>query len=244
MVVLMAVAAASAAEDRLAETRSTLDKWVETRQMTARTRADWQADKETLEQTVKLMERELKGVEDQMSNLSTNNVQVEKAWAQAEALKKTSSEMLDQGKKFAAGFEVQLKQLVPQLPSPLQDSLKPLLDKMPADPAATKLSAAERLQLCVGALNELDKFNNAITLANERRQNAKGEVVAVETVYVGLGAAYFVSDAGDFAGTGMPGPKGWEWTNRPEIAPSVKEVVRIYRNERPARFVPLPAVVR
>jgi hypothetical protein len=96
----------------------------------------------------------------------------------------------------------------------------------------------------VGVLNELDKFNNAVSLFNEKRKNPKGDEVAVQTVYVGLGAAYFVNEAGDFAGTGTLGAQGWEWTAKPEIAPQVQEVVRIYRNERTARFVTLPAAVR
>ena len=68
--------------------------------------------------------------------------------------------------------------------------------------------------------------------------------MSVDTVYVGLGAGYFVNEAGDFAGLGTPGAKGWEWTVRPELAASVREVIRIYRSERPPRFIPLPVVVR
>ena len=105
------------------------------------------------------------------------------------------------------------------------------------------MSAAEQLQVVVGILNELDKFNTAVSIFSEKRKNPQGEEVAVETVYVGLGAAYFVNDAGDFAGLGTPGPSGWNWTTRPEIASSVREVIRIYRNERPARFVTLPVTI-
>ena len=76
------------------------------------------------------------------------------------------------------------------------------------------------------------------------RVQLKGEEVSVQTVYLGLGAAYFVNEAGDFAGTGTAGKNGWEWTAKPEIATTVQEVVKIYRNERAARFVTLPAAVR
>ena len=46
----------------LSETRSTLEKWVETRQLVSKTRSDWQTDKETIEQTLQLFDRELKSV--------------------------------------------------------------------------------------------------------------------------------------------------------------------------------------
>ena len=104
--------------------------------------------------------------------------------------------------------------------------------------------ALERVQILVGVLNELDKFNNAVNVFSEKRKNPKGEEAAVETVYVGLGAAYFVNEAGDFAGVGAPGASGWEWTTQNEIASAVREVIRIYRNESTARFVKLPATIR
>jgi septal ring factor EnvC (AmiA/AmiB activator) len=224
--------------------RSSLEQWVETRQLISKTRSDWQTDKESLEQTVQLYERELKSIEEQMSKVSTNDTQVDKERGQAEASLKTSNEGLDRAREFAATFEGKVSKVVPQLPAPLQETLKPLLARLPADPANTKMAVTERVQVLVGILNEMDKFNNAVNLFSEKRKNDQGEEVAVETVYVGLGAAYFVNDADNFAGLGTPGPNGWEWTTKAELASAVREVVRIYRNERAARFVALPATIR
>ena len=236
--------AAAAGENPLNETRSTLEKWVETRQLIAKTKTDWQSDKEMLEQTVQLLGRELKSVEEQMGKLGTNSVQVEKERAQAEALFKSSNESLDQAKQFAADFEGKITRLAPQFPMPLQELLKPLLIRMPTNSASTRMLVTERVQVVVGILNELDKFNNSVTIFNEKRKNQKEEEVAVETVYVGLGAAYFVNEAGDFAGAGAPGPNGWEWSNQPELASPVREAIRIYRNEHPAKFVSLPVSIK
>jgi hypothetical protein len=228
----------------LGETRDVLAKWVETRQLISRAKADWQGDKELLEQSIKLFERELVQVEQQISKAGTNGAQVEKERAQSESLQKAAADSLEQTRQFAAKFEARFAQFAPRLPAPLQEILKPLLGRLPADPANTKMTPAERLQVIVGVLNEVDKFNNAVSLFTEKRKNDKGEEVAVEIVYVGLGAAYFVNETGDFAGTGTPGKSGWEWTPKNELAPSVREVIRIYRNERPARFVALPATIR
>lgn len=233
------------AETPLAETRSLLEKWVETRQLISKTRGDWQADKETLEQTVQLYERELKSLDDQMSKISTNNTQVAREMSEATSLQKLSNETLDGVRQYATQLEARVKKFTPQLPVPLQDILKPLLARLPADPAATKMLAAERMQVLVGVLNELDKFNNSVNVFyTEKRKNPAGDEVAVQTIYVGLGAAYFVNEAGDFAGTGAPGANGWEWAVKPEIAPSVHEVVAIYGNKKAARFVTLPATIR
>jgi hypothetical protein len=220
-----------------------LEKWVETRQLISKTRDDWQTDKETIEQTIALYERELKTIDEQMSRVSTNNVQVEKERAEAEELKRASSEALEREREFVSDFEGLLMKQAPRLPAPLQDILKPLLARIPTDPKS-RMTAAERLQTVVGILNELDKFNNSVSVFSERRKNAAGEEVAVETLYVGLGAAYFVNEAGDFSGAGTCSATGWEWTPKPALAPSVREAIRIYRNERPAKFIALPATIR
>jgi hypothetical protein len=240
----LTLTAVAHADTALNDTRTTLEKWVETRQMTSKARADWQADKDTLEQTVALFGRELKTVEEQMGKVSTNNVQVEKERAEAEALKKSATESLGRAREFATEAEMKITKLVPQLPAPLQEIIRPLLNKIPAAASATKTSAAERMQVIVGILGELDKFNNAVSLFSEKRKNSAGEEVAVESVYVGLGAAYFVNEANTFAGVGAPGAQGWEWTAKPELAAAVRDVIRVYRNEHPARFVALPATVR
>lgn len=234
---------AVAAETPLTDARATLEKWVEARQQISKAKGDWQADKETIQQTVLLFERELKNVAEQMSKVSTNTVQVDKERAEAEALQKASKEGLERAREFVTGFEAEITTLLPRLPLPLQDIVKPLVNRMPTD-AKTKMTVAERAQVVIGILNEMDKFNNGVTIFSEKRKNDKGEELSVETVYVGLGAAYFVSDSGDFAGMGTVGPNGWEWTAKPELGGPVREIIRIYKNERPARFVPLPATIR
>jgi len=66
------------------------------------TRSDWQSDKESIEQSIALFERELKGVEEQMSKLSTNSSQADKERAQTEAAIKASNDSLEPAQKFAA----------------------------------------------------------------------------------------------------------------------------------------------
>lgn len=237
-------APAAESENKLSATRATLEKWVEARQLVSRTRSDWQSDKEVLERTASVLEQELKAVEDKFTRLSTNSTVAEKERAEAEATIKSSQEGLAPAQQFAAEFEGKLRALAPRLPDPLRDILKPMLARLPAEGSNTTMKATERVQAIVAILNELDKFNNAINVFSEKRKNAAGTEVSVETVYAGLGAAWFVNDSGDFAGLGTPGAAGWEWSTKPELAGPVREVIRIYRNERPARFVSLPAAVK
>ncbi len=240
----MVMTGAAQAETPLNEVRANLEKWVETRQLTSKVRTDWQSDQELIEQSLALYQRELKVVADKMDKISTNNAQVDKERLEAEATKKSAAESLARAREFSTQIEGKIRQLVPRLPAPLQDAIKPLLNRLPADPANTKMSAAERLQAVVGILNEMDKFNSAISLYSEKVKNDKGEEVAVETVYVGLGGAWFVNETGDFAGLGVPGPNGWIWTVQSDLAQKVRLAIQIYRNEHSPRFVPLPLTIR
>src|SRR5207247_7396911 len=134
------------------------EKWLETRQLISKTRSDWQSDKEIMDQTIALYERELKSLEEQMSKVSTNNTQVEKERLETEALQKSSNDALNSAKEFAAGFEAQVQKLVPQMPAPLQDILKKDLDRITADQTNNKMLLADRVQTVVGTLNDNDIY--------------------------------------------------------------------------------------
>ncbi|MFO1512147.1 MAG: hypothetical protein U1F83_04410 [Verrucomicrobiota bacterium] len=60
----------------LIQTRAMLEQWAQTRQLISKIKRDWLADKESLEQTFSLFEGELKSVDEQMTEMSTNNTQV------------------------------------------------------------------------------------------------------------------------------------------------------------------------
>ncbi len=77
LVIALGWTAVARAESPLSDARSTLEKWVETRQLISRTKSDWQSDKEMLEQTCQLLERELKELGEQSAKLSTNHMQVD-----------------------------------------------------------------------------------------------------------------------------------------------------------------------
>ena len=233
----------SAAEPALQATRTSVEQWVQTRQLISRTRADWDAEREILQQTKVLLERELATIDSQMGAVSTNSTQVDKERAEAEADLRSSEETLNEVRRLVGGTEERIRGLIPRLPAPLVELTQPLTARLPSGDAA-KVPPTERVQTAVSILNEIDKFNNAVTLFSEKRKNDRGEEVSVETVYLGLGAGFFVNPTGDFAGSGTPGASGWEWKTDPAMAGPVRDVLRMYRGEKTAAFVPLTVTIR
>jgi hypothetical protein len=239
-------ATAFAAEDAapLAAARESVSQWVQTRQLISQTQAAWESDREMLGQSKALFERELKTVREQLSKVSTNSSVADQERLKSEADLKQHTDTLDAARSLVVELEAQVRQSLPILPPTLQATIKPLTDRLPADSATTKAGVIERLQTVVSLLNEIDKFNTAVSVFPEKQANAKGEPVAVDTLYLGLAGAWFVDSTGEVAGVGKPTPKGWEWKLQPEIAGKVRNAVAIYRSQKPAAFVALPASVQ
>jgi len=238
--------AAPAKPDPAAEmkaSREALSKWVETQQILAKEKKDWQTGKEMLNSRISLVKGEIADVEAKMQEASTagaDSVQKKNDISKEEATLKQAAAAVA---ARTATLERDIKALMPRLPEPIKTKVEPLAARMPADPENTNISVAERLQNVVGILNEVGKFNGEITLATEVRTLADGRPSEVRTVYVGLAQAYYVSASGE-AGVGRPGDQGWTWEPRKELASDVQHVVEILQTKAKPAFVALPVSVQ
>ena len=143
----------------------------------------------------------------------------------------------------ATALEEQLRKLAKVLPDPVMTKVQPLFQRMPADPAKTKVSVAERFQNVLGILNEVNKSNNEISVGYEVHNLADGKPAEVKSVYIGLAEAYYLSATGE-AGTISPTADGWKWTSSNGIARDVLNTLEIIQGKQTAAFVPLPVKVK
>ena len=224
-------------------TKETLSKWVETRQLIATTRADWESDREVLKQTINLFEKELATVNEQFTTTENSSKQIEKERSELTREKEGLDAATTRVNELLVPMEEKIRKMAAALPTPLVAKLEPLMARLPEDPKSTKFSAAERMQTLVGIVGEVEKFNGAITVHSEIQKNAKGEEVQVRTMYLGLGQAYWVDKSGR-AGVGTAGPEGWKWSDQPELADTINRAIAIYENSQPAAFVSLPVTLK
>jgi septal ring factor EnvC (AmiA/AmiB activator) len=230
--------------DKLESARATLAQWVETQQMISKEKEDWQMSKEVLEQRIELLEDEIASLKEKIANTreSISSAEEQKAeLTQQRAQLKEASQALDE---TIAGLEQRVRELLPRLPRPIADKVAPLADRLPDDSSDTAKSLSERFQNVVGILNSVNKFNREITLANEVRQLPDGTKAEVQTLYLGLGQAYYVTANGKRAGIGWPGADGWSWSAADELAGEVTRVIEILENEKAPAYVPLPAEIQ
>ena len=227
------------------EARTHIEKWVQTRQLIARRNADWRVERESIGQTIGLLQKEI--------NLLKGEIdKSEQVDSEADAEKKRITLSLEDLKKAnkvvdAAlwGMERQALALMARFPDPLKDRTSNVRSRIPLEKKDLRgRSAAERMQNVVAMLNEADRFNSAITLAIEVRKDAEGKDRQVQALYLGLGHAYYADQGGSFAGVGVPGAEGWTWTVNAELGSTIRKVIDIYENERKAEFIAIPVNIQ
>ena len=237
--------AAGEAADRpgLEETRLTLAKWIETQQIIAKERNDWQQGKEILEGRIELVGKEVSVLKEKIAQsltaVSESDQKKERLTAENEQLKATAAQLAT----AVSVMEGQVRGLAKRMPQPVAERLAPLLQRIPTEASTTRVTVAERFQNVLGILNEMNRANSEISLSYEVRTLADGSSSEVQVIYVGLAQAYYISPRGE-AGIGRPGEDGWDWTPAPEIAGQLLVALEVMQGKHPPAFVPLPVEIK
>ena len=226
-------------------TRETLTKWVETKQLISKEKSEWASGKDILEDRVRLAEAETSTVRDKLKEISAAVAEAQKKRdelaAQTDKLKATA----EKSKAMVIAAEKKLRPLLPQLPEPLREKLKPIIARFPEDSEKSTASMAERLQNVLGILDQASAFNSTVASVKELRTFPDGTRAEVTTVYLGLSQAYYTNREGTLAGIGHPGPDGWVW--KPDNANGKKILLAVHileGKEKGATFIDLPVKIQ
>lgn len=233
----------AAAPPTVDEVRSTLERYVETRRILSKERLEFARAKQAMLDRIELVGREIdsfKGrIAETETNLATADEKKAELAAENDALKTASASLAG----TIAQLEARTLALLPRLPDPIRSRVRPLSQRIPEDPASTRLSLGDRFVNVIGILNEVNKFNNEITTASEVRPLPDGSSVEVTAVYLGIGQGYYVNRDATVAGIGAADETEWRWTSEDAAAPAIAKVVAIIKNETPAAFVRVPMKV-
>ena len=233
------VAMAQVADDT---ERAAAEKWIETRHLISLEQQDWRLGKELLTDRARVLEKELATVREKTAQAAGETAEVDRKLAEARARNDQLSAAEARMREAVTTLETRLPALLARTPDPVRERMKPLIQRLPRNPAETKVSLPERFQNVIGILNEIGKANGEVTVATEMRTLADGRPAEVKTLYIGLGQAYYVSAKGE-AGTGRPGAAGWDWQPANDLAASVTEAMQIMQSKATPHFVPLPVKI-
>jgi hypothetical protein len=242
---VVAYGAPAAAQTQVEVFRAKTGKWVETRQLISQETTDWEAERETLRATQKLLRQQKEALAAEIAELQESNTASDD---------ERRDLLLERGDYQRAGraledkihaMEEEVLALVPQLPLPLQDKLQLLLVQIPTDPNKPAPPLGQRLMNVLGVLAQTEKFNGTATFVGETRAVNGDQKVQVRTLYWGLGQAVYADAKGESAGIGRPTPTGWEFSNEPDLADDARKLLDIYEGNVDAiEFVPLPVEIR
>ncbi len=224
--------------------RATLERWVETRRIISKEAAERTLGRELLEERMRVVEADIAAVKASIAEAEAAVATVE---AESQKLVKERETLADAAQRLAgetAAIETRTKELIARLPDPVREKIRPFSQLLPEDSAASTVQTSKRLAPVVGILNEINKFQRNIAVESEVRTLADGSSVAVTTVYLGLGHAFYVSDSKLHAGIGSLGAQGWTWTPRNESANEIATAIAILKDEQAAAFVRLPVTVQ
>jgi FtsZ-binding cell division protein ZapB len=237
---ILPVCAATADREQIEDTRSKIEKWIETKRLISQEKRDLELAKEMLSERIKLVQREITALQGKMDDAQKSIDEVDNKRAgmveENEKLKQSSSALTE----VLFSLEERTRQLLKRLPDPICQRIKPLSQRLPEQSGQTKLSVSERFQNLVGILNEVDKFNREITVTSEVRNLHDSTTVEVATIYLGIGQAFYASADGRIAGIGTASDEGWIWKSQNEASAQIADVIAILKNEKVASFVKLP----
>lgn len=227
------------------QARAYVEKWVQTRQLIAKKKADWRVGQENIKQSIGLLKKEIALLDKEIAQ--TNDIDTEadlekqRVNLSLEDLKKSNKVVSD----ALWNMERKVLGLISRFPEPLKDRTTAVRTRIPLKIEDLRNnSAAERMQNIVAILNEADRFNTAITMAIELRKDAEGNERQVQVIYLGLGQAYFVDQNNTIAGRGVPGSEGWMWSFNNGLATKIRKIIGIYENGLPAEFVSIPVEIK
>jgi hypothetical protein len=242
---LVTTLAGPARESEVQSTRETLARWVETQQVISKEKQSWQLGKDVLEQRIALVGSEVASLEQKIAGAREQVAEADDQRRQLSAESGSLAAGTTSLTETVGALERKTQELLSSLPDPLRERLAPLSRRIPTEASTTTaLSLSERFQNVIGILNEVNKFSAEISLISEIRPLSEGKTAEVQTLYVGLTQAYYVTPDGMAAGVGRPSPEGWVWTAANELASEISLAIDILQNEQVPAYVPLPVQIQ
>ena len=228
--------------DDLELTKETLSKWVETRKLISEEREKWELEREVIGDRIDLVRAEhdslSKKIHETQSLITDADKKREDLVKEKDELKNASATLVNR----IFTLEREVLALLPSLPEPVQERIKPLSQRIPKT-EETDLSLSERYQNMVGIINDLNKGAGEITVVSEVKKLSDGSTAEVQTMYIGYAVGYSCNNNGDVAFVGKATSGGWEWEQDNAIAQNVADSISILKNEKVAAFIEMPISV-
>ena len=250
LVPLLASACLAQTEEDASPTEQLKDsvrEWIETMREIQQEEDSWSRDQEVLEDQKAALEIEIKDLAKRVEEAKEVKAEADRESLEQEEERETLIEAKELMSREVAELEKKLIEQFPAFPKWLSEEdakVKGMMQKareyvvMEEDDAAKALNA--RLSNVLNLLTEAEKWQQLVHLRKEMHEGESGKNINMDVVYFGLAAAYAADEEGEFAAVGRPGPEGWVFEKRDDLAAEIAELVRVIKGDAEAKFSNLP----
>ncbi|CAA6695443.1 MULTISPECIES: DUF3450 family protein [unclassified Lentimonas] len=225
LLISIGIASAVAHADSVDSARTSVSDWVQTEQAISREALDWQADKTLLLDMITIAEKRVATLEQQVKAHETFNSLAQEERRSLIEQDAEIAEYTSAVDAFLKHAEQAIRELLPRLPDPLKDELATELKRLPDGDSTLSTSLNERTQTITAILTQIREFDEQVAIHQTIRAlpNSDNEV-AVRTIWVGLGQAYYIAPSD--AGYGLPSANGWTWHSAPELSNAIQDSIQ------------------
>lgn len=235
------MAGPAAAADSIESVEEAASEWARIRSEAVREEANWRWEQSFLEASLAALTERARRLEEKRDFLDASTAKLRDSHVERGVEIEEALAVVTRGKAHGEDLSRQLIDLRPWLPPRLSQALEYAYRSL-EDPS---LSVGERLQTVSSVFNRCTRFNHAITYAEEMLDpDPEGAPRYVSVLYWGLSHGYALDSADGSAFFGAPGPEGWAWESRPEIAAQVSNLMAIFHDRTTPEFVVVPAQLR
>lgn len=225
--------------------KDSIREWIETTREIQKQEDEWDRDREVLQAHRDGLQTEIKDLTEQIEAASGRKGEADtqslKAVEKYDALKAANAVLEERILGLEAGMLARIELLPPML---LKDSrVAQMVSDLRAETAKGKENKGPlntRLNTVLNLLGAAEQFQSTIHLDSESRPTSDGRELKINMVYYGLAVAYGVDDAGEVGFIGKPGPGGWVFEERNDLAPTIRQLVSVMNGDVDAQFTTLP----
>ncbi|GAA6185310.1 DUF3450 family protein [Aliiglaciecola sp. NS0011-25] len=214
-----------------------VQQWVQLEQQINNVKASWRERKPLLNQQLQLLKAENQSLSAFLVEDTADTDELDKRrlalLRQQTELEQTQNTISSQLQKV----EQILLRIHPQLPPPLKqqwDTELALLTSMTDN--------SERVGKQLYLLDSMQKYNHRIVTHQTSMTFANQVEVQVEQVFLGTSKGWYVSQDGQYWGSGHSSPGGWQWQHQEkDLSPSILlDLVKAIKNVSQAQLIRLP----
>ena len=241
VLLLMTLAARAAEPSDAGQLDALAGQWVALRSEIAAEKTQAAARDTALRSEIALLETEMAALEKEAAEFDAGASDDQKRRAEQAARVEAIRASIDAGRPALERAESAMRALRSRLPATLLGEARPLFDAIPATAAdAARESDGVRAQRVIALLGHVETLQAGIHSVKETLDTGGGLRRQVDVLYLGLARGFAVASDATWSGVGTPGPSGWTWEARPEIAPEVRAAVDMVARQRTADVVRLP----